>query len=133
MNKSKKVVESIFLVSFLVFVISIIPATYSTSSALLSGTAGEPANTPEEAPSPLAPISDGISILSGVVAVISSVYAIQVTRSETRRKEIDRDMQLREVEILKLELALEKERKKKKEVASAQVRKSTRSNQRKTK
>lgn len=106
--------EGVFLVSLVIFVISLIPATYTTSSLLLSGTAGgpdsNPSNSPEPLP-PLSPINDGLSIISGLVTVFSSLYAIQISRSQAKQRLIDRDMQLREVEILKLELELEKTKK----------------------
>ena len=111
-TKSKIIAQSIFFISLVIFVISIIPATYTTSSIVLSGTAGAPSESPGEAIPPLSPINDTLSIISGFVTVFSSFYAIQISRSESRRKQLDRDMQLREVEILKLELALEKEKKK---------------------
>lgn len=111
-TKSKIIAQSIFLISLVIFVISIIPATYTTSSIVLSGGAGAPSASPREAIPPLSPINDGLSIISGFVTVFSSFYAIQISRSESRRKQLDRDMQIREVEILKLELALEKEKKK---------------------
>lgn len=67
-----------------------------------------------------------ISIVSGVVSILSAAYGIQLTRSEfakLKAAQIDRDMQMKEIEKLRLELELEKQKDAKKRQKAARQRK----------
>lgn len=120
---SKYVVLGVFVVSLIVFVISVVPTAYFASGNSLVGTAGQPPN-PDEPTEPLEPSTEngnsvpaldrGVSIISGIITIVSGVLGLQTTRSgfaALKAKEIDKEMQMREIEILRLELELEKQKK----------------------
>jgi hypothetical protein len=110
--KPTKIAASVFLGSLLIFVISLLPSAYITGS-YLAGAAG--ANSEPIDTIPMSSFERGLSLLSGLVTVVSGIYAIQKTRSELKIKEMDDKMQMREIEKLHLELELEKRRKTKKQ------------------
>jgi hypothetical protein len=115
-ESSKKVYTTVvFIISLLIFIFSLFPGMFFMSAVGLTGTAGVPddPSSPSAAPINMDIFDSGISIVSGVVSILSAAYGIQLTRSEfakLKAAQIDRDMQIREIEKLRLELELEKEK-----------------------
>lgn len=113
-SNRKVYITIVFFVSLLIFILSLFPGAYFVSTVDLSGTAGDSGTPPTPStndPINLSVFDNGVSIISGMVSILSAVYGITLTRSEfakLKAAQIDREMQMQEIEKLRLELELEK-------------------------
>lgn len=130
-ESQKKVYTAvIFFISLLIFIFSFVPGAFFASNIDLSGAAGgggssgSPPTPPSNDPINLSTFDNSVSIVSGVLSLLSAIYGIQLTRSEfakLKAAQIDREMQRQEIEKLRLELELEKQKEaKRKERAKKQ-------------
>ena len=128
LSKTSKFAKNVFLISLAIFLISLLPVSYTVGfSNGLAGAAGasnpdpeKPANVPD-----FVVINYYITIIAGVIGSVSlatsAVANLQIARTakETERIKLDtekmrREMQLKEVEIYHLEKEAEERKKKKK-------------------
>ncbi len=118
--KSSNIVTGVFLVSLIIFVIGLLPASYS--AGYLFGTAGVESDpttpvVPSADNTPETPFEKFLGILPGIVTVVTGLYGVQIARAQfmgqkmiLKKAEIESDMQKREIEKLFLELELEKQK-----------------------
>ncbi len=133
-NESKRKVYTaiVFIVSLLIFIFSLVPGAFFVSTVGLSGAAGAGGSSETPPPPPgndpinLDTFDSSVSIVSGVLSILTAIYGIQLTRSEfakLKSVQIDSDMQRKEIEKLRLELELEKQKEEKRKKRAAQQRK----------
>lgn len=131
-SKRKIYTAVVFIVSLLIFIFSLIPGAFFVSTVNLSGSAGvggsteTPSTPPSNDPINLATFDSSVSIVSGILSILTAIYGIQLTRSEfakLKSVQIDSDMQRREIEKLRLELELEKQKEEKRKQRAAKQRK----------
>lgn len=127
LTEISKAGRGVFFVSVVIFLLSLIPISYTVGySNGLSGAAGIEADPtdPTKEPKGLSQINYYMTILSGVIGSIglaaSAVANAQKAKFERRAEEakyktaqIQYEMQIREVEILRMELEAEKLKKRK--------------------